>query len=244
MKFGDKLKQLRNERGYTQPQLAELAGIEQSYLSKLENERSVPSGDIFTKLLEVLEISLADFMENLDPKSERQLKQIPEVAQHFQAHQLQIISNRKRWLINCSILFVLGFGTVFAGFQKVFFQEYVYNYASEGIVLAGESKEIFSNWDKSIPRPLTSSREDMRKSNAIRETERLKMYQRKDEAYQISYDYKGRQFNVPVEGGSRTFHMVKDVETPRWQNKFLMLIGVLFAVAGIMGLIIERKASH
>ena len=38
MKFGDKLKELRNEKEMTQPELAEAIGIEQSYLSKLRTE--------------------------------------------------------------------------------------------------------------------------------------------------------------------------------------------------------------
>lgn len=51
MHFGERLKQLRTERGLTQPQLAQAAGIEQSYLSKLENDKSVPSAEMFSTLL-------------------------------------------------------------------------------------------------------------------------------------------------------------------------------------------------
>jgi len=43
MNFGERIKQLRTARNMTQPQLAEAIGIEQSYLSKLENDKSVPS---------------------------------------------------------------------------------------------------------------------------------------------------------------------------------------------------------
>jgi transcriptional regulator with XRE-family HTH domain len=49
--FGEKVRQLRAERNLTQPQLAQLIGIEQSYLSKLENDKSVPSADIFQAIL-------------------------------------------------------------------------------------------------------------------------------------------------------------------------------------------------
>jgi len=47
MNIGEKIKQLRTEKNLTQPQLAEAIGIEQSYLSKLENDKSTPSADIF-----------------------------------------------------------------------------------------------------------------------------------------------------------------------------------------------------
>ncbi|MGB9107189.1 MAG: helix-turn-helix domain-containing protein [Telluria sp.] len=51
MNFGERLKQLRTEKGLTQPQFAQVAGIEQSYLSKLENDKSVPSAEMFTTML-------------------------------------------------------------------------------------------------------------------------------------------------------------------------------------------------
>jgi transcriptional regulator with XRE-family HTH domain len=51
MNFGERLKQIRTEKGLTQPQFAQLAGIEQSYLSKLENDKSVPSAEMFTTIL-------------------------------------------------------------------------------------------------------------------------------------------------------------------------------------------------
>ena len=35
MNFGEKLRDLRNEKKWTQPELADAIGIEQSYLSKL-----------------------------------------------------------------------------------------------------------------------------------------------------------------------------------------------------------------
>ena len=35
MNFGDRIRQLRQDKGLTQPELADAMGIEQSYLSKL-----------------------------------------------------------------------------------------------------------------------------------------------------------------------------------------------------------------
>ncbi|MDQ2077737.1 helix-turn-helix domain-containing protein [Marinimicrobium sp. ABcell2] len=41
MTLGERLRQLRTEKSWTQPQAAETIGIEQSYLSKLENDNVV-----------------------------------------------------------------------------------------------------------------------------------------------------------------------------------------------------------
>lgn len=54
MNFGEKLKRIRTEKNLTQPRFAEAIGIEQSYLSKLENDKSQPSdaqGRVRMKLL-------------------------------------------------------------------------------------------------------------------------------------------------------------------------------------------------
>ncbi len=66
MKFGEKLKELRNEKEWTQPDMGEAIGIEQSYWSKLENDKSLPSNDIFIRILEVFGLDIADLVDDLD----------------------------------------------------------------------------------------------------------------------------------------------------------------------------------
>ena len=68
MNFGEKIKQLRTEKNLTQPQLAEAIGIEQSYLSKLENDKSIPSADIFQAILKALSVDVGHFLEGIDEK--------------------------------------------------------------------------------------------------------------------------------------------------------------------------------
>lgn len=70
MSFSDNLRTLRLTRGLTQPALAEKAGIEQSYLSKLENGRSRPSEDVLTRLAQALDVKL-ETLQNGDETEER-----------------------------------------------------------------------------------------------------------------------------------------------------------------------------
>lgn len=56
MSMADNLKHWRQVRGLTQPELAERAEIEQSYLSKLENDRSKASEAVLARLAAALEI--------------------------------------------------------------------------------------------------------------------------------------------------------------------------------------------
>ena len=51
MNFGERFKQVRTDKGLTQPQFAQMAGIEQSYLSMLENDKSLPSTEMFSTIL-------------------------------------------------------------------------------------------------------------------------------------------------------------------------------------------------
>ena len=66
MKFGEKLRVLRNDKDLTQPELAEAMGIEQSYLSKLENDKSLPSNDVLNRILDVFDIEVGDLVNDLE----------------------------------------------------------------------------------------------------------------------------------------------------------------------------------
>ncbi|QMW13408.1 helix-turn-helix transcriptional regulator [Pseudoalteromonas sp. MT33b] len=63
--FGSQLKHYRSELKLSQPEFAEQVGIEQSYLSKLENDKSVPSNDTFRSILAALNLTICDFMQPL-----------------------------------------------------------------------------------------------------------------------------------------------------------------------------------
>lgn len=55
---GETIKRIRLERGLTQEQLAELAGISQPHLSILENNQSAPSLKTAARLAKALGLSL------------------------------------------------------------------------------------------------------------------------------------------------------------------------------------------
>lgn len=61
-KLGQKLKTLRKKRGLRQSELADLAGINRSYLSNLENGHSSPTIEVLDRIARGLELSLADIL--------------------------------------------------------------------------------------------------------------------------------------------------------------------------------------
>ena len=235
MKFGDRLKELRHEKHMTQPELAEAIGIEQSYLSKLENDKSLPSNDIFIRILEVFGLDIGDVVDNLDQSSKNQLRTLPEVADHYHRQKQLIIGNRQRWLLGSSVLLALGAAFVYAGNVHLFFTDVVYQYMSHGVVLEGESKEIFRHPQGSISAALP-------RDEAIRFMDSIQS--RVDEEYRLMSEFRGNIYNLRVPGGSRTYYLQDDTQIDSWQSKLIVFLGVLMSMFGLIGLFLERKLSR
>ncbi len=65
MQIGDQLKKIRIKCGFNQPAAAQKIGIQQSYLSKIENNRSVPSFEILQKIIDAYEVEWKDVSPDL-----------------------------------------------------------------------------------------------------------------------------------------------------------------------------------
>ncbi len=100
--------------------MAEAIGIEQSYLSRLENDKSLPSNDVFVRILEVFGLDIADVMDDLDQSSRKQLRALPDVADHYHRQKQLIIGNRQRWLLGSAIMLALGAAFICAGNVHLF----------------------------------------------------------------------------------------------------------------------------
>ena len=147
MNFGEKLRQLRAERNLTQPQLAQAIGIEQSYLSKLENDKSIPSADIFQSILKAFSVDVATFLVGVDEKQVyRDLRQVPEVANHLNSLVTTKIHSIRRWLFGSGLALALGLAIGFAGYRGLVISNVQYNYESPGVLLPGESPDYFEKY--------------------------------------------------------------------------------------------------
>lgn len=67
--FGRKLQQIRKSKGLTQSRLAELAGVHEKHISKLELGTYRPSFATLVKVLNALDISIDDVGLNLEKVS-------------------------------------------------------------------------------------------------------------------------------------------------------------------------------
>lgn len=60
----NRLATLRNERGFSQARLAELAGVDRKTINRIENGHFSPSLDTLTRLSVVLKCRLSDLVES------------------------------------------------------------------------------------------------------------------------------------------------------------------------------------
>ncbi|MEI4550796.1 helix-turn-helix domain-containing protein [Pseudoalteromonas spongiae] len=242
MTLGEKLKQLRQEKGLSQPELAAEAGIEQSYLSKLENDKSLPSNDILRKILAAFQVSLSDFVtDELVQKDMSRLKQIPDVEQLIAQKSQNQFTQRRNFLLAASISIVLAATLFFIGYSKLIFNEYVYHYESIGVVKDDEPADIFSRWERyyfntgeELP---VLQRQKKHKSLS------LEMAKRRVTLVQMTPEYKGPSYTETVAGGRRIYKldnlMSKKIRRPI--NSWLQVLGVLLFASGIMGFVLERR---
>lgn len=61
--LGEKIRELRREKRYSLKEVADITGIDYTYLSKVENDRHIPSIDSVARLADVLGGSLSEFLE-------------------------------------------------------------------------------------------------------------------------------------------------------------------------------------
>ena len=63
--FADNLKKIRNERKISQEYLANLAGLDRSYLGKVERLEKAPTIDVMGKLADALDVELVYLVEEI-----------------------------------------------------------------------------------------------------------------------------------------------------------------------------------
>jgi len=147
MKFGEYLKNRRSELGWTQPEAAAKASIEQSYLSKLETGRSMPSEEVYQRLVEALTIETDAMLAALYPAELDRLREIEAVRKHLLQRGLDARSSTRRWLHAGLAMLILG--GALTGLAQVDRggAAQLYSYQSSGVVLPGESPNVFADID-------------------------------------------------------------------------------------------------
>lgn len=240
MNFGEKLKQIRTERNMTQPQFADAIGIEQSYLSKLENDKSNPSAEMFQTILQKLSLNAHDFLKDIDHAIlNNGMRQIPEVAQYLNLTQKMEIHHIKRWLYSSAAACVIGATLIVAGGLNWVFPNKMYNYTSYGVLMDGEPSDLFLTYGDYIRN--SKENKDLNEADIQIKIAEFKTKRIRHNALILS-EFRGRQFEENITNGKRMY--IKDhddIIIQRKENNFLMLLGTLMCFAGLFGFILEAR---
>lgn len=239
MNFGERLKQIRIEKGLTQPQFAQVAGIEQSYLSKLENDKSVPSADMFSTILSALSMDETTFLKDVDKGVlATTLRHIPAVSQ-FNANAVAAqVNNTKQWLYGSATACVLGFALMLAANDGIFFSNKLYKYISPGVILAGEAKNIFENHKEILSLKLAAKIISFEEMSKELEEFQVKRARPLTVEWPVS---RGTVYAEPAENGRRRFELIHTEHVQAPGNRILQFLGALVFACGFVGLFIEWR---
>lgn len=249
MTIGERIKQLRTDKNLTQPQLAELANIEQSYLSKLENDKSIPSPEILIGLLRALDIDIQTFLHGIDEKIvQRHLLQIPEIAVHLNVESRLRVRQVKRWLLGSAISCALGFALIFGGLNQLLFGPVygrLYQYVSPGIILAGEPEDLFERGESDARNRIMLGQsvtpELVLKAQLAAEEFRKRL----NTDIKQSIEYRGQEYRVDVQGGYRLYKSKGDElhinQTYLRANNWFSVLGAFLGLCGILGFVVEFR---
>ncbi len=224
MKFGDYLRQKREARGWTQPEAANKAGIEQSYLSKLETGKSYPSEDVYARLVAAYEIDADELVRLVGSEEVARLREIGDVRTAV----LEAANGRKSfergWMI-AGLISLTGAGACLGLFVLAEGKwRNVWDYVSPGVLMEAEPLEAFDvvgELDRNDP------------YYEAKVKQRISMIPRLDEKKVASREDHGAGYIEKVESGFRYFRLqasrrVEDVSPLRW---FLVPALALFAAA-------------
>lgn len=214
MKFGDDLRQKRAERGWTQPQAAFRAKIEQSYLSKLENNKSIPSGDIYARLVEAYGIDAEEMAGVLFPAELDRLREIDALRDLLLQRSQADIETPRRILIAGLAALMIGGG--FLGFSQLEPARMLtqYTYQSTGVIAA----------------------------NAPSDTEIPPGAPGEDEQTLFLTQMRGPVFTEQVAGGKRVWNLVgSDVVAQAPPYRWALTPGIALIIGGLGCFFVARR---
>ncbi len=156
MTLGEILRQARENHGWTQPEAAAKIGIEQSYLSKLETGKSVPSEEMFEKLASAYALDAAQLSDVLSTQEAEKLKDIRLFRQAVNQNQRQKIQAERRWLLTGFVSLLISGAAFGLSLLAEDSEIKTYSYESHGVLLAGESMGDFFRLLDSVPPTCTN----------------------------------------------------------------------------------------
>lgn len=234
MTLGEKLRALRSTSGWTQPEFARKLGIEQSYLSKLENDKSIPSTEMFDKLCTAYEVTPDEMLKGLNSDYIRKnLMHIPIIANSTNNKHEVSKGKRKAAVIVCSTFILVAVLFLFIAQLELLSSNKQYEYISLGVDFKHEINQCLeSNEEKKCYLEFTGEYDPEAYHNTTHNWVSDSI---------ITREYIGESFMEELEHGFRDYHVkvLKDKRSPA--NNIFLIMAVFLMTLGVLGLIVEAR---
>lgn len=226
MTLGETIRLLRTQLELTQPELAEKAGIEQSYLSKLENDKGTPSFDIISRIAQALNLTGMGLVQKLSHSYiQDNLSHLPEIAAEYASvkHKRELQLTRR--LLAAAFMLLVGLAISLAGYQALLDSNERFYYQSAGVLLPGEHPDQFGEW-------ILTDIGETREENAQR---LLANRARIDMVYETSDSNLGPRYIRELPDGKRRHFMEMDSDQIRSKlNLSAEILGIVCMAAGVL----------
>ncbi|WP_223668953.1 helix-turn-helix domain-containing protein [Kangiella shandongensis] len=234
MTLGEKLRSLRSTSGWTQPEFAQKLGIEQSYLSKLENDRSIPSVEIFDKLCTAYEVTPDEMIKDLDKDYVRQkLMHIPIIANATTNKHEVAKGKRKAAVIVCSSFILVATLFFFTAYLELLSSNKYYEYRSLGVDFKHEINECLKTEEPKhcfmkYTAEYNSKSFDQPTHNWVSDSF-------------LTHEYQGKVVNKAFEHGFREYYVKQLPDKRSTANNIFLIMAVFLMTLGVLGLIVEAR---
>lgn len=221
MTFGDYLRNKREAFGWTQPEAALKAGIEQSYLSKLETGKSIPSEEVFSRLVTAYDLDLNEMTETLSEPELARLKEIGAIRKLVLKTHAQDREMTRDWMLAGLTCMMVGAASLGVAVLSNGQNQTIYSYTSLGVLEKGEPLDAFNIVDTSFS--------GTGEARVIFEEQKTKMTRRLDQARVETNDNHGSWFVRDVREGIRIYELVGKAEASSLGGWFLIPAFALLA---------------
>lgn len=201
MRFGDFLRKRREEKGWTQPEAAIKASIEQSYLSKLEGGKSYPSEEVFARLAEAYGFNGTDLVAVVASPELAKLKEIGEVRAAMLDRQRTERMFSRGWLVATLVFMISGGACLGVANLAEDTTSYQHEYTSMGVLGADDPLDAYALVEMELD-PFDSSPD----YQELRQRQQ-DLIGRLDIERRVTRDDRGRWYVEETAAGRRNFQL-------------------------------------
>lgn len=232
MELGQFLRGCRESAGRTQPNVATAIGIEQSYLSKIESGKSIPSEEVFNKLQQAYGFDIEDLVSSLSKTELDKLSEISSITDVAFTKNKEKLHSSRTWTISGLAMLMVGagllaFSTLPDRTPKMF------KYRSEGVLTLEEELNTFD---------LVYLTTDELKGDQAQLEKRKLLLSRLDQEDVISLQYKGDGYLINTDEGRRYYKFIDAQAAGRdYWNRWFLVPAFMLLVGGIGCFVISKR---